>query len=139
MAAESATEAIYLALSSPEPDPRVVHAAIEEIRDLSGQNVIAVLGAKIDALGARIDAQSTRIDALSARIDAQIAEVKAEIKAQSERIDAQSERIDAQSERIDAQSERIDLLQRVIWRVIWPLVALVAAPVLGLLYQALSR
>ncbi|MDE0166583.1 MAG: hypothetical protein OXL36_15925 [Bryobacterales bacterium] len=132
MAAESATEAIYLALSSPEPDPRVVHAAIEEIRDLSGQNVIAVLGAKIDALGARIDAQSTRIDALSARIDAQIAEVKAEIKAQSERIDAQSERI-------DAQSERIDLLQRVIWRVIWPLVALVAAPVLGLLYQALSR
>ncbi|MDE0433316.1 MAG: hypothetical protein OXH92_04860 [Bryobacterales bacterium] len=125
MAAESATEAIYLALSSPEPDPRVVHAAIEEIRDLSGQNVIAVLGAKIDALGARIDAQSTRIDALSARIDAQIAEVKAEIKAQSERI--------------DAQSERIDLLQRVIWRVIWPLVALVAAPVLGLLYQALSR
>ena len=132
MAAESATEAIYLALSSPEPDPRVVHAAIEEIRDLSGQNVIAVLGAKIDALSARIDAQSTRIDALSARIDAQIAEVKAEIKAQSERIDAQSERI-------DAQSERIDLLQRVIWRVIWPLVALVAAPVLGLLYQALSR
>ena len=132
MAAESATEAIYLALSSPEPDPRVVHAAIEEIRDLSGQNVIAVLGAKIDALGARIDAQSTRIDALSARIDAQIAEVKAEIKAQSERIDAQSERI-------DAQSERIDLLQRVIWRVIWPLIALLAAPVLGLLYQALSR
>jgi hypothetical protein len=125
MAAESATEAIYLALSSPEPDPRVVHAAIEEIRDLSGQNVIAVLGAKIDALGARIDAQSTRIDALSARIDAQIAEVKAEIKAQSERI--------------DAQSERIDLLQRVIWRVIWPLIALLAAPVLGLLYQALSR
>ena len=132
MAAESATEAIYLALSSPEPDPRVVHAAIEEIRDLSGQNVIAVLGAKIDALGARIDAQSTRIDA-------QIAEVKAEIKAQSERIDAQSERIDAQSERIDAQSERIDLLQRVIWRVIWPLIALLAAPVFGLLYQALSR
>lgn len=118
MAAESATEAIYLALSSPEPDPRVVHAAIEEIRDLSGQNVISVLGAKIDALGARIDAQSTRIDALSARIDAQIAEVKAEIKA---------------------QSERIDLLQRVIWRVIWPLIVLVAAPVLGLLYQALSR
>ena len=132
MAAESATEAIYLALSSPEPDPRVVHAAIEEIRDLSGQNVIAVLGAKIDALGARIDAQSTRIDALSARIDGQIAEVKAEIKAHSERIDAQSERI-------DAHSERIDLLQRVIWRVIWPLIALLAAPVLGLLYQALSR
>ena len=33
----------------------MVHTAIEEIRYLSGQNVIAVLGAKIDALGSRID------------------------------------------------------------------------------------
>ena len=53
--AEPATDALYQALSSPNPDPQVVHTAIEEIRYLSGQNVIAVLGAKIDALGSRID------------------------------------------------------------------------------------
>ena len=53
--AEPSTDALYQALSSPEPDPQVVHTAIEEIRYLSGQNVIAVLGAKIDALGSRID------------------------------------------------------------------------------------
>ena len=64
MAAETATDAIYRALSSPEPDPQVVHAAIEEIRDLSGQNVITVLGAKIDAQTARIDALGSRIDML---------------------------------------------------------------------------
>ena len=64
MAAETATDAIYRALSSPEPDPQVVHAAIEEIRDLSGQNVITVLGAKIDAQTDRIDALGSRIDML---------------------------------------------------------------------------
>ena len=62
--AEPATDALYQALSSPNPDPQVVHTAIEEIRYLSGPNVIAVLGAKIDAQTARIDALGSRIDML---------------------------------------------------------------------------
>ena len=40
--------------------------------------------------------------------------------------------------RIDAQTSRIDVLQRVIWRVIWPLIILLAAPIFGLLYKALT-
>ena len=103
---EPVTGALYQALSSPEPDPQVVHAAIEEIRYLSGHNVIAAIEAKIDSQ--------------SARIDVQITELKAEIKA---------------------QTARIDVLQRVIWRVIWPLIVLLAAPIfglLGLLYKALT-
>ena len=43
-----------------------------------------------------------------------------------------------QTARIDAQAARIDVMQRVIWRVIWPLIVLLAAPVLGFLYQAFS-
>ena len=100
---EPVTDARYQALSSPEPDPQVVHAAIEEIRYLSGHNVIAAIEAKIDSQ--------------SARIDVQITELKAEIKA---------------------QTARIDVLQRVIWRVIWPLIVLLAAPIFGLLYKALT-
>ena len=92
MAAETATDALYRALSSPEPDPKVVHSAIEEIRDLSGQNVIAVLGAKIDA-------QTSRIESVEARIED---------------------------------------LRQVIWRVIWPLIVLLAVPVFGLLYKVLT-
>ena len=42
---EPVTDALYQALSSPEPDPQVVHAAIEEIRYLSGHNVISTIGA----------------------------------------------------------------------------------------------
>ena len=100
---EPVTDALYQALSSPEPDPQVVHAAIEEIRYLSGHNVIAAIEAKIDSQ--------------SARIDVQLTELKAEIKA---------------------QTARIDVLQRVIWRVIWPLIVLLAAPIFGLLYKALT-
>ena len=40
---EPVTDALYQALSSPEPDPQVVHAAIEEIRYLSGHNVISTM------------------------------------------------------------------------------------------------
>ena len=76
MATETATDAIYRALSSPEPDPKVVHNAIEEIRDLRGQNFIA----EMTEVNARIDVQGSRLES-------QITEVKAEIKAQISRID----------------------------------------------------
>ena len=99
MAAETATDALYRALSSPEPDPKVVHAAIEEIRDLSGQNVITVIGA-------------------------QITELRAEMKAETAEVRA----------RMDALSSRIDTLQKVIW----PLIAILATSVFGLLYKAVT-
>ena len=86
--AEPATDALYQALSSPNPDPQVVHAAIEEVRQIAGQNVIAVLGAKIDS----------------------------------------------QTVRIDALGSRIDTLQKVIW----PLIVLIAVPVLSLAYRILT-
>ena len=88
--AEPVTDALFQALSSPEPDPQVVHAAIEEVRQIASQNVIAAIGAKIDT-------QSARIDVKFSQIEAQITEVKAEIKA---------------------QNSRIDVLQRVIWALI---------------------
>ena len=115
MAAETATDAIYRALRSPEPDPDLVHAAVEEIRSLRGQNVIAVIGAQIAELKAELKFET--------------AELRAEMKAGFAEVNV----------RIDAQTARIDVMQRVIWRVIWPLIVLLAAPVFGLLYKALNR
>ena len=40
--------------------------------------------------------------------------------------------------KIDAQGARIEDLRRVIWRVIWPLIVLLGAPIFGLLYKALT-
>ena len=61
--AETATDAIYRALRSPEPDPDLVHAAVEEIRDLSGQNVIAVIGSQIAELKAELKLENAEIRA----------------------------------------------------------------------------
>ena len=111
------TGALFRALRSVDVKPNLAYEAAEENRRLAGENVVAVLGAKIDVLGAKIDAQGAKIDSQGARLDAQITEIKAEIKA---------------------QTSRIDVLQRVIWRVIWPLIILLAAPIFGLLYKALT-
>ena len=104
------TSAIFRALRSVDVDPDLAYEAAEESRRQAGENVIAAIGAKITELKAGIDTQG-------ARIEAQITEIKAEIKA---------------------QTARIDVLQRVIWRVIWPLIILLAAPIFGLLYKALT-
>ena len=109
------TGALFRALRSVDVDPNLAYEAAEENRRLAGENVVAVLGAKIAVLGAKIDAQGAKIDSQGARLEAQITEIKAEIKA---------------------QTSRLDVLQRVIWRVIWPLIILLAAPIFGLLYKA---
>ena len=92
---EPVTDALYKALSSPEPDPKVVHTAIEEIRQIASQNAIAVLGA-------------------------QITELKAEMKTGFSEVNS-----------------RIDMLEKVVWRVIWPLIVLLATTVFGLLYRVI--
>lgn len=135
MAAQTATDAIYRALRTPEPDPDLAHAAVEEIRELSGQNVIAVVGSQIAELKAQIADFRAEMKAETTEVRAEITEVRAEMKAGFAEVNA---RIDAQAARIDSQAARIDVMQRVIWRVIWPLIVLLAAPVLGLLYQALT-
>ena len=69
-------------------------------------------------LKTELKAQGARIDGRFSQIEAQITEVKAELKA---------------------QGARIDDLQKVVWRVIWPLIVLLAVPVFGLLYRVLTN
>ena len=142
--AEPVTSAIFRALRSVDVDPDLAYEAAEESRRQAGENVIAALGAKIDfqvaALGAKIDAQvaglEAKIKAQGARTDAQIAEVKTALDALSARTDAQITEVKAE---IKAQGSRIEDLRQVVWRVIWPLIALLAVPIFGLLYEALAR
>ena len=110
MAAEPATSAIFRALRSVDVDPDLAYEAAEESRRQAGENVIAVIGA-------------------------QIGELRAEMKSENAAIRSE---IKAQGARIDGLGSRIDTLQKVVWRVIWPLIVLLAAPVLGLLYKALT-
>ena len=60
-------------------------------------------------------------DLEAAGLGAQITELKAEMKAGFSEVNS-----------------RIDTLEKVVWRVIWPLIVLLAAPIFGLLYKALT-
>ena len=67
--------ALFRALRSVDVDPDLAFRADDEVRAQAGQNVIAAIGAKIDAQGARIDAQIAEIKAQTARIDAQTSRI----------------------------------------------------------------
>ena len=56
------TGALFRALRSVDVEPNLAYEAAEENCRLAGENVVAVLGAKIDAQGAKIDSQGARLD-----------------------------------------------------------------------------
>ncbi len=63
------TSAIHRVLIDSGADPKLIHPAIEEIRHLSGQNVITAIGAQITELRfemqARIDSLQTEMNTLN--------------------------------------------------------------------------
>ena len=131
-AATEPTGALFRALRSAGVEADLAYRADDEVRAQAGQNVIA-------AISAQIDAQSARLDAQSARLDAQITEFGAAMDVRLTRLETTTEARFAEIKaEIKAQTSRIDVLQRVIWHVIWPLVVLLAVPVFGLLYKALT-
>ena len=111
---EPATSPIFRALRSVDVDPDLAYEAAEASRLQAGENVIAAIGAQITEL--------------KAELGSQITEVKAELDTRLTRIEAE----------IKTQGARIDDLRQVIWRVIWPLIVLLAGTVFGLLYRVLT-
>ena len=60
---EPVTDALYPSPEQPRTGPQVVHAAIEEIRYLSGHSVIAAISAQLTEFRAEMDTRLTRIEA----------------------------------------------------------------------------
>ena len=72
------TGAIHRVLIDSGADPKLVHPAIEEIRHLSGQNVITAIGAQITELRAEMQTQITE---LRSETQAQFTGLRAEMSA----------------------------------------------------------
>ena len=70
------TSAIHRVLIDSGADPKLIHPAIEEIRNLSGQNVITAIGAQITELRSEVQAQITD---LRAEMQTQITGLRAEM------------------------------------------------------------
>ena len=64
------TSAIHRVLIDSGADPKLIHPAIEEIRHLSGQNVITAIGAQITELRSDVRTQIMEVRSeMQARID----------------------------------------------------------------------
>ena len=72
------TGAIHRVLIDSGADPKLIHPAIEEIRHLSGQNVITAIGAQITEL--RSDVQ-TQITELRSEMQTQFTALRTEMNA----------------------------------------------------------
>ena len=112
---EPETSAIHQVLIDSGADPKLIHPAIEEMRNLSGQNVITAIGAQITEL--RSESQ-TQFTALRAEMQTQTNDLRAELQPQ-----------------ITALRAEMNTLNKVIW----PLLTLLFIPMLALAYKILTQ
>ena len=115
------TSAIHRVLIDSGADPKLIHPAIEEIRHLSGQNVITAIGAQITEL--RSDVQT------------QITELRSEMQAQINGLQVQITELRAE---MQTQFAAFRAEMNTLNKIIWTLMSLLAIPILGLLYKILT-
>lgn len=98
--------AVLYAVSHPpdEVSPADMYNAVQGVRNMSGQNVISQLGAKLDAQAAELRSRNAKLDEQAAKIDAH----GSKIDAHGSKIDAQAAKIDAQAVKMDAQAAKMD-------------------------------
>ena len=133
------TSAIHRVLIDSGADPKLIHPAIEEIRNLSGQNVVTAIGAQITEV--RSDVQ-TQITELRSEVQTQITELRAEMQAQINGLQVQITELradmQAQMNGLQAQFTALRAEMNHLTKIIWMLVSLLFIPMLGLLYKILT-
>ena len=123
--------AIHRVLIDSGADPKLVHPAIEEIRNLSGQNVITAIGAQMTELRSEMQAQ---INELRSEMHAQITELRSEMHAQINELRSEMHaRINGLQVQITGLRAEMNALNKVIW----PLISLLFIPMLALAYKIL--
>ena len=99
-------------LLSVVKDPERAYTAYEEIMSAVGENVVAEVGARVEALGGRIDGLNTRVVALmestNARMDSLDARIDALAESTNARMDALDARVDALMESTNARMDALD-------------------------------
>ena len=144
------TSAIHRALIDSGADPKLIHPAIEEMRNLSGQNVTAAIGAQLTEL--RSDLQ-TQITELRSDVQTQIAELRSEVQAQINdlRTEMQTQinglqvqitelrsEMQAQIKGLQAQFNALRGEMHTLTKIIWTLISLLFITMFGLLYKILT-
>ena len=119
------TSAIHRVLIESGADPKLIHPAIEEIRQLSGQNVTTAIGAQITELRSDLQAQITE---LRSEMQTRITELRSEMQTQITELRSE----------MQTQFTALRTEMNALNKFIWALISLLAIPMLGLLYKILT-
>ena len=130
------TSAIHRVLIESGADPKLIHPAIEEIRQLSGQNVTTAIGAQITELRSDLQAQITE---LRSEMQTRITELRSEMQTRITelRSEMQTQITELRSE-MQTQFTALRTEMNALNKFIWALISLLAIPMLGLLYKILT-
>ena len=126
------TSAIHRVLIDSGADPKLIHPAIEEIRHLSGQNVITAIGAQITELRSEMQAQITEF---RSEMQAQINDLRTEMQAQINRLQVQITELRSE---MQTQFTALRTEMNTLNKFIWTLISLLFIPMFGLLYKILT-
>ena len=107
--------AVLHVLSHRDCSKEDLYNALEELRNMTGQAIVAALEAHKAEISAKIDAQNIKIDAQNAKIDSHRAELSAKIDAHKTELVT----------KIDALRDQLTRDRRILWT----LVALIGAAV----------
>ena len=133
------TSAIHRVLIDSGADPKLIHPAIEEIRNLSGQNVITAIGAQITELRSEMQTQITELRSeMQAQINGlqvRITELRSDMQAQITELRSEMQ---AQINGLQVQITGLRAEMNTLNKVIWPLISLLFIPMLALAYKILT-
>ena len=149
------TSAIHRVLLDSGADPKLIHPAIEEIRQLSGENVVTAIGAQITKLRSEMQVQITK---LRSEMQVQLNELRSEMKTQINGLQAQINELRSEMQvqlnelrsemqvqinelrsEMKAQNNGLRAEINTLSKVIWPLITLLFIPMLALAYKLLTQ
>ena len=116
-APEPPVDAIYRAWRAARVDPDLAHEAVEQVRAQAGRNVI-------DIMESRFAVVESRFDAVESVMESRFAVVES--------------RFDAVESVMESRFDELKAEIRVLQRVIWPLIGILATTVFGLLYRTVA-
>ena len=96
---------VFDALLQAGVDPQGAYTAVRGVRELAGQNIVALIESRFDGLKAQFDGLKAQFDAQNSQIAAQFDSVNAQFKA----VDAKFDSVDA---KFEVQNARFDALHR---------------------------
>ena len=131
---ELATDNIYRAFRSANADPDLAHAAVAQVREIAGENVVTALRSDITELRAELHGE---VRELRAELQGEIRELQGEMREMRAELQGEIRELHSGMREMHAEiraiDRRIDTLARVIWPLVTGFLLVVAAGVFAIL------